>query len=183
MVILVGRCEDTRPLFCIIKLVWTVWTKRWWGAKNWNFPWDLSQAPGKLSSHQTEIIHFLFFILVYEFSENTVFARGNIFHVFGEEVWNVEGIAHTKGTLLLSIVSYPQIISLSWPGSSQDATDWMLHVSAFPVLPVQSRSRDASKSGMETPTVWVTSSSVSWSQPRSLSTTQLTLLNKSTPKN
>ena len=23
-------------LFCIIKLVWTVWTKRWWGAKKLN---------------------------------------------------------------------------------------------------------------------------------------------------
>ena len=36
VVILLGDGGDTWPLFCIIKLVWTFWTKRWWGAKNLN---------------------------------------------------------------------------------------------------------------------------------------------------
>ena len=37
VVILVGGGGDTWQVFCVIKLVWTFWTKRWWGAKNYNF--------------------------------------------------------------------------------------------------------------------------------------------------
>ena len=38
VMILLGGGGDTWPLFCVIKIVWTFWTKRQWGTKNWNLP-------------------------------------------------------------------------------------------------------------------------------------------------
>ena len=75
VVILVGGGGDTWQVFCVIKLVWTFWTKRRWGAKNYNFhsfsrlATSLSHSLAHLLTHTTywDSCNFLNNSLIFNF--------------------------------------------------------------------------------------------------------------------